>query len=491
VKKDSGTTVGLARRIGLFDATMLVIGGIVGAGIFRNPHVVAKEVHAPFLILGAWVFGGLIAMAGAFIYAELTASRPAVGGQYAYFKEAYHPALAFVYGWALLLVIQTGGMAAVSITFADYSVQMARTLGAAGLVESMDSIGRLLPGTDPSQPGSGAGKLVAILALAALTFINCLGVRLGTAVQTTLTVLKMLAIVGLVGCGIFLLKPASGAGTTAAADATGFDAIRQFGAAMVPVLFAYGGWQTAAFIGGEVKNPKRNLPLGLIFGVLGVIALYLSVNWVCLRALGTTGLAQTPTPAADVAKLALSERGSFLISAGIIVSTLGFLSQGMLTAPRVYYAMAEDGLFFRVLARIHPETQVPVAAVALQGLTAVIIALSGRYEQILNYVISVDFIFYGLTATCVFVFRRRDRVEPNAETVCTDEGSESAGGAGAARRRFRIPGHPFTTLFFIASCWLVVLNLVFKYPKDSFFGLVIMLAGIPAYLYWRRRQLTS
>lgn len=479
----------LARRIGLFDATMLVIGGIVGSGIFRNPHVVAKEVHAPWLILGAWIFGGLIAMAGAFVYAELTASRPAVGGQYAYFKEAYHPALAFVYGWALLLVIQTGGMAAVSITFADYSVQMARTLGAGGMIEGLDHLGRFLPGTDPSQAGNAAGKLIAIVALAGLTVINCLGVRAGTAVQTTLTVLKMLAIAGLVGCGLFLLKPASGADVTVAADASGFSAVRQFGAAMVPVLFAYGGWQTAAFIGGEVKNPRRNLPLGLILGVLGVIALYLSVNWVCLRALGTAGLAATPTPAADVAKLALGERGSFLISAGIIISTLGFLSQGMLTAPRVYFAMADDGLFFRILARIHPETQVPVAAVALQGITAVAIALSGRYEQILNYVVSVDFIFYGLTATCVFVFRRRDRERVASGVKPSPAGSELGAVAGeAGPGGFRVPWHPLTTLFFIGSCWLVVLNLVFKYPKDSFVGVVIMLAGIPVYLYWQRRR---
>lgn len=459
---------------------MLVIGGIVGSGIFRNPHVVAKEVHAPLWILGAWIFGGLIAMAGAFIYAELTASRPAVGGQYAYFKEAYHPALAFVYGWALLLVIQTGGMAAVSITFADYSVKMLQALGAGGLASALDAAGSWLPGA--GAPGAGAGKLIAIVALAGLTLVNCLGVRAGTTVQTTLTVLKMLAIAGLVVCGVFLVKPAVGAATVAPADGTGLDALRQFGAAMVPVLFAYGGWQTAAFIGGEVRNPRRNLPLGLIFGVLGVIALYLSVNFVCLRALGTGGLAQTPTPAADVAKLALGERGSFLISAGIIISTLGFLSQGMLTAPRVYFAMADDGLFFRTLARIHPTTQVPVAAVALQGITAVVIALSGRYEQILNYVVSVDFIFYGLTATCVFVFRKRDAGGTRGMVGDTD-GAEEGGGA-----KFRIPGHPFTTIFFAASCWLVVLNLVIKYPRDSLVGLGIMLAGIPAYLFWRSRQ---
>jgi APA family basic amino acid/polyamine antiporter len=339
--------------------------------------------------------------------------------------------------------------------------------------------------------GNAAGKLIAILALGILTVINCLGVRAGTTVQTTLTVLKMIAIAGLVGCGLILVKPASGAQIVTAPDASGFAALRQFGAAMVPVVFAYGGWQTAAFIGGEVKNPRRNLPLGLILGVLGVVILYLSVNWVCLRTLGSGGLAQTPTPAADVAQLALGERGSFFISAAIIISTLGFLSQGMLTAPRVYFAMADDGLFFRALARIHAETQVPVAAVALQGVTAVVIALSGRYEQILNYVTSVDFIFYGLTAASVFVFRRRDRLTWAAGQNRMSRTSKAMGRGEAENvglGNFRVPGHPFTTLFFVASCWLVVLNLIFKYPKDSFVGLVMMLTGIPVYLYWQRQR---
>jgi APA family basic amino acid/polyamine antiporter len=200
-----------------------------------------------------------------------------------------------------------------------------------------------------------------------------------------------------------------------------------------------------------------------------VVVLYLSVNWVCLRVLGATGLAATNTPAADVAKLVHGAQGTFFICTGIVVSTLGFLSQGMLTGPRVYFAMAEDGLFFRALARVHPKTHVPVAAIALQGCTAVVIALTGRYEQILNYVVSVDFIFYGLTASCLFVFRRRAR----------------ANGRDAA---FRVPGHPFTTLFFIASCWLVVLNSVYSQPVNSLIGLAIMATGLPAYLFWKRSQ---
>jgi APA family basic amino acid/polyamine antiporter len=440
---------------------MVVVGGIVGAGIFRNPHVVAMEVSTPVLILAAWLLGGFIALAGAFIYAELTSIRPAVGGQYAFFKEAFHPALAFVYGWALLLVIQTGGMAAVSMTFADYSLRLLQSAGAGDVAAALDRIGHLA--------GLDAGKLVAILALAGLTVINCLGVRAGTALQSFLTVLKMLAIAGLVVCGVFLVQSGGTTVPSPTGVQTPFGLATHFGAAMVPVLFAYGGWQTACFIAGEVHHPQRNLPRALLLGVTGVIVLYLSVNWVCLRALGPAGLAATTTPAADVAKLALGAKGTFLISAGIVISTLGFLSQGMLTAPRVYFAMAEDRLFFRSLARIHPRTQVPVAAIALQGLTAILIALTGRYEQILNYVVSVDFIFYGLTASCIFIFRRR-----------------AAGGVFANGGKFRIPGHPFTTLFFIACCWIVVLNSIYAQPLNSLVGLAFMLTGLPVYFAWQR-----
>ena len=434
----------LARSLGLFDATMIVMGGIIGSGIFRNPSVVAAKVHTPFLILGAWVVGGFIALAGAFIYAELANRRPEVGGQYAYIREAYHPALAFIYGWALLLVTQTGGMAAVAVTFGRYFIELTH-----------------IPVSEP---------MVAALALALLTVINCLGVRAGSTVQSVLMVLKIVAIAALILCGLFLTGGQAPVGNPAPAPLLdgpiSFDLLTAFGAAMVPVLFAYGGWQTANFIAAEVREPRRNLPRGLVIGVIGVIALYLAVSFVCVRALGTAGLAQTETPASDVMRLALGAPGARLIAAGIAISTLGFLSQGMLTAPRVYFAMADDRLFFKRVAWIHPRTHVPVVAVALQGVMAIIIALSGTYEEILTYVVSVDFIFFGLSATCIFVFRRRN------------------GGDGEG---FKIPGHPVTTLLFVAACWLVVINTVYKEPLNSLIGLAIMLAGIPVYFLWRKK----
>ncbi len=425
----------LPRRIGLFDATTAVIGGIVGAGIFMNPAAVARIVTTPSLILGAWLLGGLVALTGAWVYAELGSTRPAPGGQYAYFHEAFHPMVAFLYGWGLLWVIQSGGMAAVAVAFARY----------AGILTGW----------------AGHDRALAVGALALLTGVNCLGVRAGTATQSLFTVLKAAAIAALVVCGLVWAGGAPPAMPSTAASVS----LTDFGAAMVPVLFAYGGWQTACFLAGEVKNPERTLPRALIIGIAAVITLYLAVNIVCLLVLGAQGLADTRTPASDVMQRAFGDRGAQFIAAGIVISTFGFLSQGMLTTPRVYFAMARDGLFFKTLGKVHPRTQSPVPAVLLQGLAASAIAWSGQYESILNYVVSVDFVFYGLAAVCLFRFRK-----------------------SGSRPPFRAPGHPVSTVFFIAACWLLVLNLAFQQPADSLKGLGILLAGVPVYFIWARRN---
>ncbi|MBI1796615.1 MAG: amino acid permease, partial [Candidatus Eisenbacteria bacterium] len=287
----------LDRRLGPFDATMIVMGGIIGSGIFMNPAVVARILPTAPAILGAWIAGGALALMGAFIYAELGARRPRAGGQYAYLREAYHPLAAFLYAWALLLVVQSGGMAAVSITFARYAIELT---------------GWALP-----------EWLIAAVALAALTIVNCLGVRAGGTVQNVFMVLKIAAIAMLIICGGWIAHgagAASGALAHAGASAGGPGAplggvalLGAFGASMVPVLFAYGGWQTAAFVGGEVRDPRRNLPLGLVVGVLGVITLYVAVNVVCLRVLGPAGLAATHAPASDVMRAALGPAGARLI----------------------------------------------------------------------------------------------------------------------------------------------------------------------------------
>jgi APA family basic amino acid/polyamine antiporter len=268
------------------------------------------------------------------------------------------------------------------------------------------------------------------------------------------------------------------------------------GAAMTPVMFAYGGWQTASFVSGELTEPRRHLARGLLIGVSGVVLLYTAVNFVYLYVLGADGLAATTTPASAVMRLALGGRGAALIALGIAISTLGFLSQGMLTAPRVYFAMAEDGLFFKSVAWLNPRTRVPVLAIALQGVLAIAIALSGRYEQILNYVVSVDFIWFGLTAASLFVFRRR--ATPELQRTVAEDLMEMEGRAGessqmaapahernAGRDAFRVPGHPLTTALFVIACALIVASTVYKYPENSSVGLLIVVAGIPIYFFWR------
>jgi APA family basic amino acid/polyamine antiporter len=424
---------------------MIVMGGIVGSGIFMNPYVVAQQVHTPFLILGAWLFGGVIALAGAFIYAELADRRPDIAGQYAYLRDAYHPSVAFLYGWALLLVIQTGGMAAVAITFSRYF---------------LETVHLAVP-----------DWVVAVTTLAVLTLINCVGVKAGSTVQNILMVLKILAVAGLIVCGLVFVAEPNGFEPGVLDRPVSLNLLTAVGAALIPVMFAYGGWQTASFVAGEMRDPRRDLARGLLIGVLGVVILYSLVNFVCLYVLGAGNLANTKTPASAVMRAAFGERGASLIGIGIAISTLGFLSQSMLTAPRVYYAMAKDKLFFSSVGRLNPRSQVPVIAIAIQGVMAIIIALSGRYEQILNYVVSIDFISFGLTAASLFIFRRRQPAESLDES-----GSKLP----------RVPGHPFTTAFFVAACAFIVASTFYNYPENSVIGLVIIIAGIPVYLFWSR-----
>ncbi len=430
----------LSRQLGLFGTTMAVMGGIIGAGIFINPYLVAQRVHTAPLILGAWVAGGLIALLGGFVYAELAARLPVVGGQYAYLRDSLHPAIAFVYGWVLLLVIQTGGMAAVAVTFARYFLELTHW---------------------PVPDG-----FVAAAALALLTAINCLGVRAGSRVQSTLT-LTAIGAIALLELGNFFRGASSQISWQPLLDeSVSPHLLLAFGSAMTPVVFAYGGWQTASFLGGEVREPRRTLPRGLVIGVLGVILVYTSINFVYLRALGAGGLAASTTPASSVMRALFGEHGAQFIAAGIAFSAFGFLAQSMLTAPRVYFAMAADGLFFKAVARVHPRTQAPAMAIAVQGIWAIVIALSGTYAQVVNYVVAMDCLFIGLTAICLFVLRRRS--------------TESAS--------FRVPGHPWTTLLFILAEWAVVVSTFAHDPVRSFIGLGIAAAGLPVYFWWRARK---
>jgi basic amino acid/polyamine antiporter, APA family len=427
------------RQLGLFDAIMIVMGGIVGAGIFANPSEVAHRVHTPFLILGVWVLGGFLAMCGAFIWAELATRLPGTGGQYLYLREAYHPSVAFMYGWGLLLVTQTGGMAAVAVIFSSYF--------------------RALTGVVWNDSAIAAAVLLI------LTGINCLGARAGSNVQSALMLLKIGALAALVILGLALGGGSLKSGPLLAQPVS-FGLLKSIGSAMVPIAFAYGGWQTATFVAGEMRDPRRDLSRGLLLGVAAVVGLYLAVNLACLRVLGPAGLDATTIPASDVMRIALGEQGAQWIAVGIAISTLGFLSQSMLTTPRVYYAMARDGLFFQGVGKLSRHSRAPVVAIILQGMAAIVIACSGTYGEILNFTVTVDFIFFGMTAASLFILRRRQ------------VGSDTA--------IYRVPGHPFTTILFVLSCAGIVGSAIIASPANSAIALCIMLAAVPVYYYWSR-----
>ncbi len=423
-------------RLGLFATAMLVMGGIVGSGIFMNPHVVAKDAPSSPAVLAAWLLGGAVALAGGLVWAELAGRCPGVGGQYAYLRDGVHPAAGFAYGWSNLVVTQTGGMAAVAVTFARYAHTLA--------------------------PPPWAESATAVAALAALTAINLLGVRSGSAVQSAFMVLKIVAIAGLVVCGLLIAPEAS----VVEGVALGHPGTRSFFAAMIAVLFAYGGWATATFVSAEIEDAARTLPRALLYGTVGVIVLYLGVNAACLHALGPGGLATFDAPASEVMRRAFGTPGATAIAAAIAVSTFGFLAQGMLVCPRVYYAMAKDGLFFETVGRLHPRTGVPHVAIVLQGAFAIATALSGSYEEILSWVVTVDFAFLALTAATLFVFRAR-----------------GVGGSPVVRT----PWHPLSTLFFIAVSLAVVVSTFVEHPGRSLLGWTLVAAGIPVYYFWKRR----
>ncbi|HUF88630.1 MAG TPA: amino acid permease [Gemmatimonadota bacterium] len=435
------------RALGPFDATMVVVGGIIGAGIFINPYIVAQRLPSPGWVLAAWVAGGAIALAGALAYAELGTLFPKAGGQYVYLREAYHPVVGFLYGWALLLLIECGAIAAVAITFAEYALRL---------------VGR---------PGAPAVPL-AIAAIVVVSAINYLGVKPGSRVLNVFVVLKVAALAVLIGAGFLLAPAGDGAAAAATAEAvprpSGPLAVL-FGAALVPVLFSYGGWQNANYVAEEIREPRRNLPRSLLAGTLLVAVVYVLVNVVYLRALGLEGLAATRTPASDAAARFLGPAGDRFVAAAIAISTFGFLDLAVLAPTRVYYAMAADGLFFPRVARLHPRFRTPSVAIVLQAGWAIVLALTGTYAALVDTVVFADWIFFGLTVGSVLVFRRRLPL------------------AGREPGGFRSPLYPVLPVLFVAVSVGVVASVVASNPARSAVGAALLLAGVPAFLYWRRR----
>lgn len=433
------------RTLGLFSGTMAVVGGIIGSGIFNNPAIVAQRVGTATLTLGVWVLGGAIALIGAFCFGELGQRRPQAGGSYVYIREALGALPAFLYAWSLLLVIATGAIAAVAVTFANYALALAG-----------------MGGTD--------GRLLAAGAIVLCSAVNYIGIRPGAITTNIFTLLKLGALGFLIVVGLTSTPAAAVAG--AAGTAVPGSPFLAIAAALVPVLFAFGGWQQTNFIAEEIIEPQKNLPRALVLGVLIVIAVYLLANVTYLRLLGPAGLAASTAPAADALRLRLGDLGATLIGAGITASTFGFLSLVIMVSPRVYQTMAADGLFFPAFARLHPRYRTPGTAIIVQGVWAVALLVTGQYGQLLDYVVFCDWIFFGLAVVALFVLRRRDAATGAAEP------------AGA----FRVPGWPVTPLLFVAAALYVVVGSVSSNPKNALLGSAILLLGVPVFRFWRGRR---
>jgi basic amino acid/polyamine antiporter, APA family len=437
--------VSFRRALSLFDATMVVVGGIIGSGIFMLPSLVAQRLPSSALVLAAWVAGGAIALAGAFAFAELATLFPKAGGQYVYLREAYHPLVAFLFGWASLLMIQGGGLGAVAITFSQYTLR--------------------LMGRDFSASAAAA------IAIAVVAAVNVVGVKPGSRLLNVLVILKLLALAALIGGGL-LLRPASPAPSAHPAAAAPFSLLA-FGAALVPILFAYGGWQSVNLLAEETTEPRRTLPRALMIGTGIVVAVYLLANVVYLTVLTREGLAATATPAGDAVSRIFGPGADRLISAAIAVSAFGFLDLTLLAQTRIYYAMGADGVFLPALGRLHPRFQTPALAIVVQAAWGIVLVLTGTYGELVDSVVFGDWIFFGLTVAAVFRFRRRlplGRRDPGA---------------------FRLPGHPVVPALFVAAALLVVASAIRSNPTRSAVGAALLASGIPVYLFYDRRSRTG
>lgn len=414
---------------------MIVVGGIIGGGIFLNPGIAAQRTSSGLALLLMWVGAGVLTLIGALCYAELGARRPHAGGSYIYLREAFGPLAGFLFGWTMLLVIYSGSSAAVATIFASYAAAVF------GLPTAM-------------------ATPLAVGALVFVALINLFGLRLGAQIQNLFTLLKLLAVAVLVVCGLFLAG-VGGRGMLAA-DPQFADA--GFMGAALPVLFAYSGFTYLNNLAGEVTEPQRTLPRALLIGMLLVITVYALVNLAYLAVLGHAGLAASHTPAADVMQRVFGTAGAKLIAVGIAISTLGFCNITLVAGARVLQVMGEDGLFFRSVARLHPKHRTPNVALLLLSGWAIVLVLSGSYGQLLDYATFGDWLACAVGVGTLFWYRKH-------------QGSQAS---------FRVPGYPLLPLIFIGTIGLVVVQSLRASPLNTGIGLIIMVAGVPVYLVWRR-----
>ena len=429
----------LRRILGISDLVLMIVGTVIGSGIFLVPGVVLRAVgNSVPVALMVWLAGGILSLLGALTYGELSAMKPRAGGLYVYIRDCFGPFPAFLFGWTMFFVISSGSVATLAVAFGNYLGEFVQL--------------------SPLQI-----KLVAILMISVITVVNVLGTRRSANLLNVTTAIKVGAILSL---GTLLLWRGT---HSVFGDAN--PALRQnpaivgFGLAMISVLWAYEGWQYVTYAAGETVNPQRIFPLAFFIGTAALIVIYVFANLGYLAALGASGVAGSTRVAASALGVVVSHGAGKLVAIAILISMFSAANAIILNGPRVYYAMARDGLFFQSLSRVHPRFRTPALAVCAAAIWSAVLAASGTYEQLLTYVVFVGWIFYALAAASLFIYRKRfpDLIRP-----------------------YRVPGYPFTPAVFIVAALAVVANTIATQPMRAALGLAIVLLGAPAYLLWRR-----
>ncbi len=452
----------LLRVLGPVETTAILVGSVIGSGIFLVPNTIAAQVGSFGLIIAIWLVSGLLSLFGALSYAELGGMIPLAGGQYAYLREAYGKFPAFLFGWTEFLVIKAGSIAAVAVAFALYVGYF--------IPESFQPIFHqtvtLNVGFHFAIEDIGV-KLIAIICIALLSVVNYLGVKLGAWVQNIFTFLKVAALAGLIVLTFIAGHSAPNAFKPLLPDQFSFNLLSAFGVAMVAALWAYDGWNNTTYVAAEVREPQKNIPLALFVGTSLVVIIYLAANWAYAYVLPISAIAGSTLVAADAMKTFLGPIGGAFISAAVMISTFGTVNGMILSGPRVTYAMAQDKIFFKGMGTVHPRFRTPHISVAVQGVWSALLTLSGRFDQLFTYVIFAAWIFYAMTTGGVFVLRKK---WPHVE------------------RPYKTWGYPWIPILFILVSILFVINTLITDPRDSLFGLIIVAFGVPVYLFWNYKS---
>ena len=448
----------LVRRLSLLDSVLLLAGGIIGSGIFLTAQDIALSTRMPWLFVGVWALGMGITLLACFAFAEMGAMFPEAGGQYVYMREAYGEFVAFLYGWMIFTVSVGGTIAALGVGFAVYLGSVFPTLAAD---RPLLAVGHFT---------LTCGHVVAISAIAVQTLINIFGVRKGAILQNVATWLKFAAIAGFVVLGLAIGKGSWSHLSSASSIPAGPQSpslLAGIGVALIAVFWAYDGWVYITWVSGEVKDPQRNIPRALVSGLLLVGAIYLVINAVYIYGLPMGEIAQATAVAKSSALALFSARAANWLGLVIALSCFGAMASCILSGARVYYAMAEDGVFFKRLAQVNPRWHTPVASLVLQGIWSAALALSGKYDQLFTYVMFMMVLSYVLTVAALFVLRRK---MPDRE------------------RPYRCTGYPWLPALYVALGGIWALNALWARPKEALAGVVIVLIGVPFYFYWRREK---